>query len=251
MSADSDNIVVTTSSYLDYTTTNSPSPTRPESVRRCLFGAANSDDNRNFVKRELDAISKADEKNWNFNFTAGIPLVGKFQWESIKADVPAAFKTVNLVKKEEPVVEKKDPSFNPEKAHTSKNPLIKKKLSSSSIRRRSIKIRDKINVAKAKRNLIFSQESFSQDDSIKIQSEPEYEISTTSSNSSHIPSDSESSAEESSSNINNNNSDDSSPSHKSTVLLTDLLPMQKKRELSESSDECCSKRAKLDPHPAE
>jgi len=51
-------------------------------VKRVLFGPTDHEENKKFVKRELEESNKAASQRWNFNFKEGTPCEGRFQWES-------------------------------------------------------------------------------------------------------------------------------------------------------------------------
>lgn len=53
-------------------------------VKRCLFGAPNTEDVHDFVEKELAAIRKRDSERWNFDFVNERPLNhvnGRYIWE--------------------------------------------------------------------------------------------------------------------------------------------------------------------------
>jgi len=240
------------SSYLAVTTT-SASPTRPETVRRCLFGAANSEENKKFVMKELADISKADQQKWNFNFTNGQPLEGRFQWETVAniKCLPAPYKSAKYVPAEnEPknVEIKEQP--NQEKPSCSKNvPTIN---SANTIKRIPLKVSD-VEVAKAKRNLSFNQEE-SGEATKSTNSQDTQSNSKLESKSIDTPTVTSKSVEKSqlSSQIKSNaKSEEKSPKENSSqdkqLLLSDMMPIkrnadQMSRGPQEESGSSCKKQ---------
>jgi len=53
-------------------------------VKRVLFGPTDHEENKKFVKRELEESNKVANQRWNFNFKEGTPCEGRFQWEEQK-----------------------------------------------------------------------------------------------------------------------------------------------------------------------
>lgn len=53
-------------------------------VKRVLFGPTDHEENKKFVKRELEESNKAASQRWNFDFKEGTPCEGRFQWEEQK-----------------------------------------------------------------------------------------------------------------------------------------------------------------------
>lgn len=73
-----------------------PSPTvsRPvgvESVRRQLFGPVDHEENRRFVKRELQQQRSRLSEKYNFDFARERPLKGKLAWEKVTDSVPEPY----------------------------------------------------------------------------------------------------------------------------------------------------------------
>lgn len=55
-------------------------------VKRCLFGAPNSEDVHDFVEKQLASMRKRDSERWNFDFDNERPLNnvnGRYMWERI------------------------------------------------------------------------------------------------------------------------------------------------------------------------
>ena len=64
-------------------------PTRPQridpatsSVKRCLFGRGNTEENIKFAKREMEKSLAESKKKWNFDFENERPMEGRFEWQS-------------------------------------------------------------------------------------------------------------------------------------------------------------------------
>lgn len=58
-------------------------------VKRRLFGETDHNHVRGELRRFLTEAAKRDQINWNFDFTSGKPLVGKYQWELMSAPLIA------------------------------------------------------------------------------------------------------------------------------------------------------------------
>lgn len=64
---------------------------RRESVCRTLFGPVDHEQLRRDLQQRLRDIMEEDSRRWNFNFQAGAPLDGRFQWEEVPAERAASF----------------------------------------------------------------------------------------------------------------------------------------------------------------
>ncbi|XP_042862665.1 cyclin-dependent kinase inhibitor 1B-like [Penaeus japonicus] len=73
-----------------------PSQDRTAHVRKNLFGPIDHDENLKFVQDELNKISQADCKRWNFDFEAEKPKEGRFNWEPVSEAVPQAYEMPRL-----------------------------------------------------------------------------------------------------------------------------------------------------------
>lgn len=61
------------------------------SVCRSLFGAVDHEELNRDIEAKLREISERDQKRWNFNFVAGTPLLGDYEWEGTAAETTPAF----------------------------------------------------------------------------------------------------------------------------------------------------------------
>ncbi|XP_026859849.2 cyclin-dependent kinase inhibitor 1B [Electrophorus electricus] len=61
------------------------------SVRRSLFGPVDHVELNREIKSKLREISERDQKRWNFNFDAGTPLHGDYEWEETAVEASPAF----------------------------------------------------------------------------------------------------------------------------------------------------------------
>lgn len=52
------------------------------SVKRCLFGRGNSEENIKFAKKEMEKSLAESKKRWNFDFEKERPMEGRFEWQS-------------------------------------------------------------------------------------------------------------------------------------------------------------------------
>jgi len=57
------------------------------SVKRCLFGEPDHAHVRSELVRQLQAIRSSDMAKWNFDFSTGKPLSGRYCWEPITEPV--------------------------------------------------------------------------------------------------------------------------------------------------------------------
>lgn len=65
-----------------------PAPPR-SSVRRSLFGEVNHEESMDFLKKELDAISKSQMERWNFDFINEKPLHdsnSSYEWTPVEPE---------------------------------------------------------------------------------------------------------------------------------------------------------------------
>ena len=66
-------------------------------ARRALFGQADREETRRFVKEELAAIRAADQQKYNFDFSTMRPLAGPYEWQAVTAgEVSAAYQLGRL-----------------------------------------------------------------------------------------------------------------------------------------------------------
>ncbi len=54
-----------------------------EPVKRCLFGPVDHDEVMSFFRRELTKLNLEKIRKWNFDFVAGQPLSGNFEWRRV------------------------------------------------------------------------------------------------------------------------------------------------------------------------
>lgn len=64
-------------------------------VKRALFGPVDHEENRRFVKAELERTQRLASERWNFDFGADTPLPGRFQWETVRVPLLRSTKTAN------------------------------------------------------------------------------------------------------------------------------------------------------------
>jgi len=66
-----------------FETVTSPLPNMASSCRRCLFGRPDAGE----VKRDLELLrerqQRRDVQKWNYNFPAGHPLSGRYDWQAV------------------------------------------------------------------------------------------------------------------------------------------------------------------------
>ncbi|XP_037788203.1 cyclin-dependent kinase inhibitor 1B-like [Penaeus monodon] len=76
----------------------SPPPTqdRTAHVRRNLFGPIDRDENLKFAQDEMNKVSQASCKRWNFDFKAEKPKEGRYNWEPVGEAVPQAYEMPRL-----------------------------------------------------------------------------------------------------------------------------------------------------------
>lgn len=60
-------------------------------VCRSLFGPVDHEELNREMKAKLRQIAERDQKRWNFNFGAGVPLLGEYEWEEAPGDASPAF----------------------------------------------------------------------------------------------------------------------------------------------------------------
>ncbi|XP_035484469.1 cyclin-dependent kinase inhibitor 1Ca [Scophthalmus maximus] len=58
---------------------------RKESACRSLFGPVDHEQLRRDLALRLSEVAEQDSRRWNFDFQAGAPLPGRFQWEETPA----------------------------------------------------------------------------------------------------------------------------------------------------------------------
>uniref|UniRef100_H2L6D0 Cyclin-dependent kinase inhibitor 1C n=1 Tax=Oryzias latipes TaxID=8090 RepID=H2L6D0_ORYLA len=64
-----------------------------KSACRSLFGPVDHEQLRQDLQQELREMTERDSQRWNFDFQAGTPLPGGFQWEDTPADrAPALYR---------------------------------------------------------------------------------------------------------------------------------------------------------------
>ena len=69
------------------------------SVRRCLFGPVDHEENNRFLKQQLKIQEQESCKKWNFDFNTMTPLDGKYAWEPVvEGEIPAAYDLKQLTK---------------------------------------------------------------------------------------------------------------------------------------------------------
>ncbi|XP_076863004.1 cyclin-dependent kinase inhibitor 1C [Brachyhypopomus gauderio] len=61
------------------------------SARRSLFGPVDHVELNREIKSKLREICERDQERWNFNFDAGAPLHGDYEWEETPAQASPAF----------------------------------------------------------------------------------------------------------------------------------------------------------------
>ncbi|XP_026775360.2 cyclin-dependent kinase inhibitor 1C [Pangasianodon hypophthalmus] len=78
-----------------------PQHARRRSACRSLFGAVDHDELNRDMEARLRELSERDQKRWNFDFAAGTPLLGEYEWEAAAAEATPAFyqETVQAGKK--------------------------------------------------------------------------------------------------------------------------------------------------------
>ena len=64
-------------------------------VKRCLFGRGNSEENIKFAKRELEKINEDSKSRWNFDFQNEKPLEGRFIWQTSPYPKPSKSNIIN------------------------------------------------------------------------------------------------------------------------------------------------------------
>lgn len=60
-------------------------------VCRSLFGPVDHEELNREMKAKLSEISERDQQRWNFNFGAGVPLLGEYEWEEAAGEASPAF----------------------------------------------------------------------------------------------------------------------------------------------------------------
>uniref|UniRef100_A0A3B1KHS3 Cyclin-dependent kinase inhibitor 1B-like n=1 Tax=Astyanax mexicanus TaxID=7994 RepID=A0A3B1KHS3_ASTMX len=60
-------------------------------VCRSLFGPVDHEELNREMKAKLREISERDQQRWNFNFGAGVPLLGEYEWEEAAGEASPAF----------------------------------------------------------------------------------------------------------------------------------------------------------------
>ena len=72
---------------------------RTSKARRCLFGPVDHEEVKKTLRQEMAKITEETNSRWNFDYTSGTPLSGKFAWEQVgegEESVPAAYEMPNL-----------------------------------------------------------------------------------------------------------------------------------------------------------
>ncbi|KAL7867615.1 hypothetical protein SRHO_G00089990 [Serrasalmus rhombeus] len=60
-------------------------------VCRSLFGPVDHEELNREMKEKLHEIAERDQRRWNFNFGAGVPLPGEYEWEETPGETSPAF----------------------------------------------------------------------------------------------------------------------------------------------------------------
>ncbi|KAL6474656.1 hypothetical protein MHYP_G00182170 [Metynnis hypsauchen] len=60
-------------------------------VCRSLFGPVDHEELNREMKEKLREIDERDQRRWNFNFGAGVPLLGEYEWEETPGEASPAF----------------------------------------------------------------------------------------------------------------------------------------------------------------
>ncbi|KAI4901711.1 hypothetical protein NFI96_000198 [Prochilodus magdalenae] len=60
-------------------------------VCRSLFGPVDHEELNREMKAKLHEIAERDQRRWNFNFGAGVPLLGEYEWEEAPRETSPAF----------------------------------------------------------------------------------------------------------------------------------------------------------------
>ena len=103
-------------------------------VKRCLFGRGNSEENIKFAKRELEKINEDSKSRWNFDFQNERPLEGRFVWQTSPYPKPIKSNTINAISNSSNTTSSSDISEeNSENLHPEKIPPPPKHTSSSSV----------------------------------------------------------------------------------------------------------------------
>ena len=61
-------------------------PPNTNRVKRALFGPTDHEENLRFVQNELKKHRSEASSRWNFDFDAGKPMSGPFDWEEVRSD---------------------------------------------------------------------------------------------------------------------------------------------------------------------
>ena len=61
-------------------------PPNTNRVKRALFGPTDHEENLRFVQNELKKHRSEASNRWNFDFDAGKPMSGPFDWEEVRSD---------------------------------------------------------------------------------------------------------------------------------------------------------------------
>ena len=56
----------------------------PHRVKRALFGPTDHEENLRFVRNEMKKAKNEAANRWNFDFDAGTPLKGRYDWEAAR-----------------------------------------------------------------------------------------------------------------------------------------------------------------------
>ena len=91
-------------------------------VKRCLFGRGNSEENIKFAKRELEKISEDSKSRWNFDFQNEKPLDGRFVWQTspypkqqIKSNIITNNSSSHTTSSSDDISEENSENLHPEK----------------------------------------------------------------------------------------------------------------------------------------
>lgn len=85
------------SSSSDEESQSHPPPPNPNRVKRALFGPTDHDENLRFVRKEMKKAKNEAANKWNFDFDAGTPMKGRYNWEEAKpSEVHAVYNLERL-----------------------------------------------------------------------------------------------------------------------------------------------------------
>lgn len=69
-------------------------------VKRCLFGEPDHSQVRSELVKQLSMIIQQDREKYNFDFTKGRPLKGRFEWKKVERTVNTTAETRDRLKAE-------------------------------------------------------------------------------------------------------------------------------------------------------